>query len=99
MTERRGGGRAVWLAARVLFYLALPLALVTLNVRFAFSDEHVYEYSIDHYDVPTVTQISRADLIAATQDIRAYFTDDQDYLRTLVHDRAGTVVPLFNPRE
>jgi len=92
-------GRALRIAAVALFYLALPLALIAANVRFAFSDEHVYEYSIDHYGVPDVTGISRADLIAATDDIRAYFTNDEDYLRTVVHDQDGAVVPLFNARE
>ncbi|MHB8576920.1 MAG: lipoprotein intramolecular transacylase Lit, partial [Dehalococcoidia bacterium] len=85
--------------ARVIFYVALPLALLTTSVRFAFSEERLYEYSIDHYDVTSVTNISHADLIAATQDIRAYFSNTEDYLRTLVHDQSGRVVPLFNPRE
>jgi integral membrane protein (TIGR01906 family) len=91
--------RFVRVVALGLFYVALPLALIATNVRVAFSDEHVYKYSIDHYDVPAVTQISRSDLIAATEDIRAYFTNNQDYLRTQIHDSTGAVVPLFNPRE
>ena len=68
-------------------------------MRVAFSDEHVYEYSIDHYDAASVTQISHADLIAAANDIRAYFYNREDYLRTLVHDQDGNVVPLFSPKE
>jgi len=94
-----GGGRVVRRAALALFYVALPLALLAANVRFAFGDEHVYEYSIDHYDVAAVTQIPHSDLIAATNDIRAYFTNDSSYLRTVVHDQDGAVVPLFNTRE
>jgi len=92
-------GRMLCRLARLLFYVAVPLLLVTTNVRFAFSEERVYQYSIDHYDVTAVTHISHSDLIAATQDIRTYFTNDADYLRTRVHDSTGAVVPLFNPKE
>jgi integral membrane protein (TIGR01906 family) len=90
-----------WLGtvSRVLFYVAFPLALVTTNVRFAFSEQRVYQYSIDHYDAPATTGVSRPDLIAATKDIRAYFDNDEVLLRTKVHDASGNVVPLFNTRE
>ena len=92
-------GRLPRLLARSLFYVALPLALVLTNVRFAFSEQRVYQYSIDQYDVAGVTHIPHTDLIAATNDLRAYFTNDEQYLRTRVHDPAGNVVPLFNAKE
>jgi integral membrane protein (TIGR01906 family) len=92
-------GRALYWVARALFYIAIPLALVTTNVRFAFNEERVYQYSIDHYEVPATTGFARADLIAATQDVRAYFNNSADYLRTRVHDPTGAVVPLFNTKE
>jgi integral membrane protein (TIGR01906 family) len=97
--RKRSGGR--WLRGLVtaVFYVALPVLLITTNVRFAFSEERVYKYSIDFYDVPSVTHIPRADLIAATEDIRAYFDNSADYLRTKVHDQSGTVVPLFSSKE
>lgn len=93
-------GRA-WLGTlvRVLFYVCLPLVLVTTNVRFAFNEERVYKYSIDHYNAAAVTGIAHSDLIAATADIRAYFNNNQDLLRTRVHDSSGNVVPLFHPKE
>lgn len=93
------GGRLLRGIVRALFLVALPLALLTTTVRFAFSEEHVYQYSIDYYDVPSVTHISHADLIAATEDIRAYFQNSDDYLRTQVHDQSGSLVPLFNSKE
>ncbi len=95
----RSGGRWLHRVACAVFYVALPLLLVLTNVRFAFSEERVYKYSIDFYDVPSVTHIPRADLIAATQDIRAYFDNNDDYLRTRVHDESGNVVPLFSAKE
>jgi len=99
------GGQATdwqrWLrvVARALYAIAIPLLIISTAVRVLFSTQAVYTYAIDHYHAAEVTGISRDDLIAATEDIRAYFTDNQDYLRTLVHDQNGDVVPLFNTRE
>jgi integral membrane protein (TIGR01906 family) len=102
--ESDAGGLAGWqrwvrVAARVLFAIAIPALIISTAVRILFSTQAVYTYAIDHYHAAAVTGIARDDLIAATEDIRAYFTDNQDYLRTLVHDQSGDVVPLFNTRE
>ncbi len=99
MLSALSGGRWAHRLACAVFYVALPVLLMTTNVRFAFSEERVYQYSIDYYNVPSVTHISHADLIAATQDIRAYFDNNADYLRTQVHDQSGNVVPLFSNKE
>lgn len=85
--------------ARTLFYIALPLLIVSTAVRVLFSEQAVYNYAIEHYHADQATGIAQPDLLAATRDIRAYFSDSQDYLRTLVHDQNGQVVPLFNSRE
>lgn len=91
-----GGLRSV---ARALFYVALPLLIVCTAVRVLFSTQAVYSYAIDHYHADLATGINHNDLIAATQDIRAYFSNSEEYLHTLVHDQNGEVVPLFNARE
>lgn len=86
-------------AARALFYVALPLLIICTSVRVLFSEQRLYTYAIDHYQAAAVTGISEPDLIAATRDMRAYFTNNEDYLRTVVHDQDGNVVPLFTMRE
>jgi integral membrane protein (TIGR01906 family) len=91
-----GGLRGV---ARALFYVALPLLIVCTAVRVLFSTQAVYSYAIDHYHADLATGINHGDLIAASQDIRAYFSNSEAYLHTLVHDQNGDVVPLFNARE
>ncbi len=98
-TRARAAGPTLRLLARALFYIALPLALITSSVRVAFSEQRVYTYAIDHYDAATRTGISHDDLIAATHDLRAYFSNDEQFLRTRVHDADGNVVPLFNTKE
>src|SRR5579885_1930031 len=39
----QGWARGVRLLARALFYVALPLALLTTSISFAFNEERVYE--------------------------------------------------------
>jgi len=98
-TRLRAAGPALRRLARALFYVALPLALIGTSVRIAFSEQRVYSYAIDHYDAADRTGISHDDLIAATRDLRAYFSNDEAFLRTRVHDADGNVVPLFNSKE
>jgi integral membrane protein (TIGR01906 family) len=98
-TRLRAAGPALRRLARALFYVALPLALIGTSVRVAFSEQRVYSYAIDHYDAADRTGISHDDLIAATHDLRAYFSNDETFLRTRVHDADGNVVPLFNSKE
>ncbi|HLZ70456.1 MAG TPA: TIGR01906 family membrane protein [Dehalococcoidia bacterium] len=98
-TRARAAGPSLRLLARALFYIALPLALITTSVRVAFSEQRVYSYAIDHYDAATRTGIDHDDLIAATHDLRAYFTNDEQFLRTRVHDADGNVAPLYNTKE
>jgi integral membrane protein (TIGR01906 family) len=98
-TRGWAGGPALRLLARVLFYIALPLALISTSVRVAFNEQRVYSYAIDHFDAADATGISHDDLIAATHDLRAYFNNDEQFLRTRVHDAEGNVVPLFNTKE
>lgn len=95
----RGLERWVRTAARTLFYIALPLLIICTSVRVLFSEQRLYTYAIDHYQAAAVTGIAEPDLLAATRDIRAYFTNDEGYLRTRVHDQAGNVAPLFTMRE
>lgn len=95
----RAAGPALRRLARALFYMALPLALIGTSVRIAFSEQRVYTYAIDHYDAADRTGIAHDDLIAATHDLRAYFGNDEAFLRTRVHDADGNIVPLFNTKE
>lgn len=84
--------------ATVVFILAIPVALVTTNVRFMASEPRVYRYAIDQYNAVQTTGISREELIRAGGEIRAYFRNNQDTLSIKVQ-QAGREVSLFNPRE
>ena len=83
-----------------LFILALPVALIATNIRFAASEHRVYDYSIRKYDAATVSGIPEAELLGANHQLVSYFAaDDPGPLRIEVQNEAGRTVSLFNARE
>lgn len=91
----RWGGRA----GAILFVIALPVALVGLNLRVLFGAEPLYTFAVERYDVPAVTGIPRQEIDRSMVEIRDYFTNDQQLLRITVADDQGRTNPLFTPRE
>ena len=82
-----------------LFVVALPVALISTNVRVFFTTPPLYTFTLDTYDVPAVTGIPREELARAMAELREYFTNDEEVLRITVTDEAGRISPLFTPRE
>ncbi len=83
-----------------LFILAIPVALITTNVRFAASEQRVYDYSVRQYDAASASGIPQADLLRADGELVRYFkAGDPGPLRIEVQNNSGQRVPLFNARE
>jgi integral membrane protein (TIGR01906 family) len=93
------GWRWVAQAGAVLFVAALPVALVSVNLRVLFTNERLYTFAVEQYDVPAITGIPRPEIDRAMAEIRDYFTNNQRLLRITVTDEAGHTNPLFTPRE
>jgi integral membrane protein (TIGR01906 family) len=85
--------------AALLFIVALPVALVTTNIRIAINEPRVYEYAADHYDTPETTGISRAETLRASKEMRAYFNSSDDEAIFIRVQKDGEPVSLFNARE
>ncbi|MGB2695610.1 MAG: TIGR01906 family membrane protein [Dehalococcoidia bacterium] len=84
--------------AAFLFVIALPIAIITTNVRIVVNEPHTYSYAIDHYDGPKTTGISRDQLIDGSAELRDYFNNDQRDLFVRVN-QDGQSASLFNARE
>ena len=85
-------------AAALLFILALPLFLITTNVRFVGTESLLWKWGFERHNAEVSTGIDRAQLDRAADDIADYFRNDAPYLRTrVVID--GRIEPLYNPRE
>lgn len=84
--------------ATVLFVIALPVVLVTTNVRFTANEGRIHEYGFDKYNVATVSGLDREEITRAGRELRRYFNNDEDTIRIIVTE-GGREVSLFNERE
>jgi integral membrane protein (TIGR01906 family) len=84
--------------ATILFIIALPVALVTTNIRLLANAPLVYDYAFDRYDAEAATGLSREDLDSTAGELRTYFNNDE---KTFFHavTRDGLPVSVFNARE
>ena len=80
------------------FLLAVPVFLLTTNVRLAFDSLALYRYGFEQYDVPAATGLSMEQLMDVATEIRDYFNSSDELLDVRV-SLAGEVRPLFNERE
>ena len=85
-------------AAGLLFIIAVPIALITTNVRIAVNEPRLYEYALDNYGGPETAGIAREELARAGGELRGYFNDDQDELFVRVQ-KDGQPIRLFSERE
>jgi integral membrane protein (TIGR01906 family) len=84
--------------AAVLFILAIPVALVTTNIRFVANEPAVYRYAIDQFDGVERTGIAREELLRGSAELRRYFNSNEEPLNIRV-ERQGREISLFNPSE
>lgn len=84
----------------ILFILAIPVALITTNIRVAISEKAVYDYSVRNYDAAAVSGIPEAELLRANGEIQHYLTaDDPGPLAVKVTNSRSVTEPLFSARE
>jgi integral membrane protein (TIGR01906 family) len=83
-----------------VFILAIPVALLTTNVRLAFSEKAVYDYAVRNYGAEEASGIAESELIRANGQIREYLVNSQPGLLSItVKDSEGREKQLFNVRE
>lgn len=80
------------------FILALPVFLITSNVRLLATDAGYYRHGFREFHADQATGIAMPELDRAAGEIVSYFEDDSTTLRILV-TQDGQEVSLFNTRE
>ncbi len=84
--------------ATIAFIIALPVALVTTNIRLFANAPLVYDYSFDRYGAEEATGLSRADLDSTAAALRDYFNNDETtFYHTVTED--GLPTPVLKARE
>jgi integral membrane protein (TIGR01906 family) len=84
--------------ATILFIIALPVAIVTTNVRLLLNASLIYDYSFDRYNAEETTGLARADLDRCGAELRAYFNNGEPTYYCTVTEN-GLTVPIFSARE
>ncbi len=86
--------------AFALLVLAVPVTLVTTNIRFAATEVRVYDYAVREYDAAAVARIPESELIRANRELVSYFTAaDPGPLHIVVTNTNSEQETLFNARE
>ena len=85
-------------AATAFFIMAVPVFLLTTNVRLAFDSLALYRFGFEQYNVTSTTGLSMDQLMDVATEIRDYFNSPDELLDVQV-TLAGEVRPLFNERE
>lgn len=84
--------------ATIAFIIALPVALVTTNIRLLANAPLVYDYAFDRFGAEEATGLSREDLDSTAAALRDYFNNDETtFYHTVTQD--GLPAPVFNARE
>lgn len=74
--------------------VALPVFLVTLNVRVLFNAPVVYNTGFERNRIAETTGIPSSEIERVGDEIREYFNDDQEYMAIFLDGQ-----PLFTARE
>ena len=84
--------------ATILFIIALPVAIVTTNIRVLANAPVVYNYAFDRYNAEDATGLSRPDIDSTAKALRQYFNNDE---KTFYHQvtEDGLPASVFNARE
>lgn len=84
--------------ATLIFVVALPVALLSTNIRLLANAPFVYDYAFDRFDAEDSTGLSRADLDSTAAELRRYFNNGE---KTFYHTvtEGGLPGPVFNARE
>ncbi len=84
--------------ATIIFIIALPVAIITTNVRLLMNAPLVYSYAFDRYNGEEATSLSRADLDSTGVALREYFNNDEPtFFHTVTVN--GLTTSVFNARE
>ena len=84
--------------ATIAFVIALPIALVTSNIRILANAPAVYSYAFDRYNAEDATGLSRADLDSTAKALRQYFNNGETTFYHTVTE-GGLTEPVFTARE
>lgn len=85
--------------ATALFWLCLPVFLVTSNVRYVVNEPRLYDYGFLKFNATTQTGIPLEELQKVARAMIQYFNSTEEAFQPEVTTSSGERLLLFNPRE
>ena len=82
-----------------LFVAAIPLFLITTNVRLLINAPVLYSYGFDKHNIPRRTGIARDELLSVGRQIRDYFSNSDEFLAVSIIVGNVRVDGLYTTRE
>jgi len=80
-------------------FLAIPVFLVTTNAFIIINSDFLYEYGFKKYSIDEYTGIKMDQLYLASDQIRDYFNNDEEYIVIEIEMYGETISNLYNDRE
>ncbi|MBS20241.1 MAG: TIGR01906 family membrane protein [Chloroflexi bacterium] len=80
-------------------FLAIPIFLVTTNAFIIINSDFLYEYGFKKYSIDEYTGIEMDQLYLASDQIRDYFNNDEEYIVIEIEVYGETISNLYNDRE
>lgn len=90
--------RYLYMLARLIFILCIPVLLLTSNLRWAVNEINLYTYGFDRYGVSETSGIEAGELWRVAGELVRYFNSDEEPLNILIV-RNGLESKLFSERE
>ncbi len=90
--------KVFWSIAAWVAMLALPVFLLTANLRLVTDSPWLYQYGFPAFDSPGRTGLPLEELLSAASHTRRYFNSNEEPLNVMV-DKGGIQAPLYNDRE
>ena len=88
----------LWCVGGLAFAIAVPIMLISSNVRLIIKSDFLYEWDFNRYEIELRTGLSREELRSVTRQIRDYFSNEEKFLNVRVDIGEGQK-SLFNERE
>jgi len=83
---------------KILFGFVLAIFLISISATFVINMSIFYSFEFNKNKTDTITQIPQDELMSASEQIRKYFTNDEQYLNLEVYQN-GVLRSIYSEKE
>ena len=83
---------------KILFGFVLAIFLISISATFVINMPIFYSFEFNKNKTDTITQIPQDELMSASEQIRKYFTNDEQYLNLEVYQN-GVLRSIYSEKK